>query len=87
MQQFSCPFCGDRPETEFVYVRAAESIPDGIPASSEQELSRIYHRTNPRGPSAELWQHASGCRSWLKIVRDTATHKVVEITSMHWNGK
>jgi methylglutamate dehydrogenase subunit B len=82
MQQFHCPFCGARPETEFVYVRAIESIPQEDPAGLAQELARIYQRTNPRGPSGELWQHASGCRSWLAIRRDTATHAVLEITSL-----
>jgi methylglutamate dehydrogenase subunit B len=81
MQQFNCPFCGERPETEFAYIRSAESIPLQIPASVSQELVRLYYRTNSRGRSRELWQHASGCRSWLEIERDTVTHAVLEIVT------
>jgi sarcosine oxidase subunit delta len=79
MHQFNCPFCGQRPETEFTYIRAMESIPRDIVADAAQELERIYYRTNSRGPSSELWQHSSGCRSWLAINRDTVTHAVLEI--------
>ncbi len=29
-----------------------------------------------RGTIQELWYHASGCRSWLTVTRDTRTHAV-----------
>ena len=29
-----------------------------------------------RGKHIELWQHISGCRQWIKVERDTATHEI-----------
>jgi sarcosine oxidase subunit delta len=29
-----------------------------------------------RGKHWELWQHLSGCRQWIKVERDTATHEI-----------
>ena len=87
MQQFTCPFCGERPEIEFVYVRSLESVPSQVSAGVKQELARIYYRANPRGPSRELWQHAFGCRSWLAIERDTVTHAVLDIASVRAQAK
>jgi heterotetrameric sarcosine oxidase delta subunit len=77
MQVFDCPFCGPRPETEFVYVRALESIA-ALPDAREQ-LAHLYTRENPRGPHRELWQHIYGCRSWFAITRDTVSHAVLDI--------
>ena len=36
-------------------------------------------RENPAGPNAELWQHAWGCRAWLRVVRDTRDDAVLEV--------
>jgi sarcosine oxidase subunit delta len=43
-------------------------------------MRRLYTRDNPRGLSWELWRHAYGCRAWLKLHRDTATHEIAEAT-------
>ena len=32
---------------------------------------------NPRGPHREYWHHANGCRAYVVVERDTATHAVV----------
>jgi sarcosine oxidase subunit delta len=37
-------------------------------------------RENPAGANAELWQHAGGCRAWLRVVRDTRSHALLEVT-------
>ena len=36
-------------------------------------------RDNPAGPNPELWQHTGGCRAWLRVVRDTRDHTVLEV--------
>ena len=28
---------------------------------------------------AELWYHGGGCRSWLRVVRDTRTHEIESV--------
>jgi heterotetrameric sarcosine oxidase delta subunit len=35
-------------------------------------------RDNPKGEWAERWSHSGGCRRWFNLIRDTATHKVLE---------
>jgi sarcosine oxidase subunit delta len=36
----------------------------------------VYMRCNPAGAILEHWYHASGCRSWLIVKRDTRTHEI-----------
>ena len=35
----------------------------------------VYNRKSLRGKHLELWQHIFGCRQWIKVERDTATHE------------
>jgi sarcosine oxidase subunit delta len=73
-----CPFCGARDISEFAYLGDATVVrpsPDA-PNALSQFLEAVYLRDNPRGPHSELWYHASGCRAWLRVERDTATHVV-----------
>jgi sarcosine oxidase subunit delta len=39
----------------------------------------VYIRDNPAGPLAELWYHGGGCRSWLRVVRDTRDHEIESV--------
>ena len=84
-----CPFCGPSAQTEFTYGGDASvvrpqppaSVEQGLDgdcdvASTQQWLDHIYLRDNPRGSHLEWWQHSSGCRAWIKVRRDTATHEV-----------
>lgn len=65
-----CPFCGDRDSREFVCRGEALPSPD---ASSAEFL---YPRDNPASWLNEHWYHASGCRQWLLVRRDTRTHAI-----------
>jgi len=73
-----CPFCGERDLSEFVYLGDADCRrPD--PAAQEaaaQFIEAVYLRDNPAGPHEELWYHASGCRGWLRVNRNTVTHEI-----------
>ena len=40
----------------------------------------VYLRDNIAGPHQEYWYHASGCRRWLVVDRDTRTHAVLAVT-------
>jgi sarcosine oxidase, subunit delta len=77
MQLIPCPFCGPRAEIEFVYGCVADAAAGPANLSDHEELDRIFIRQNPRGAEVELWQHASGCRSWIKIARNTLTHEIL----------
>ncbi|ESZ25689.1 sarcosine oxidase subunit delta [Mesorhizobium sp. L2C066B000] len=39
-------------------------------------IDYVYLRDNPRGAYEEYWHHTSGCRRWLVVSRDTATHEI-----------
>ena len=73
-----CPYCGNRDLREFVYLGdAALKRPDpDKPDALEQFTAYVYLRENPAGPIQELWYHASGCRSWLNVTRDTRSHVI-----------
>jgi len=73
-----CPFCGARDLTEFSYLGDAGYVrpaADGNDAV-ERFVEAVYLRDNPAGLHAELWYHTSGCRSWLRVTRDTRTHEI-----------
>jgi heterotetrameric sarcosine oxidase delta subunit len=79
--RLTCPFCGSRDAHEFSYLGdATVRRPD---ASAENAIAQfheyVYLRDNPAGLHKELWYHASGCRQWLEVERDTRSHAVSAI--------
>ena len=76
--RINCPYCGMRDVAEFTYLGAADlKRPDPSAADAQQAFFEYaYLRDNPAGPFAELWYHGGGCRSWLRIVRDTRSHVI-----------
>jgi heterotetrameric sarcosine oxidase delta subunit len=79
--RIKCPYCGEREAAEFTYLGAADlKRPDaGAPGAKAAFHDYVYMRENPAGPLAELWYHSAGCRSWLRIVRDTRTHEIASV--------
>ncbi|SNB74191.1 N-methylglutamate dehydrogenase subunit B [Arboricoccus pini] len=76
--RLTCPFCGPRDLREFTYRGDAtlrRPDPDAANAASAF-ADYVYLRANPRGPHREHWYHAAGCRAWLVVERDTATHAI-----------
>ena len=70
-----CPHCGLRPKEEFTIKGAA--LPRPAPeASGDVWFDHVFLRDNPRGAYEEYWHHTSGCRRWLIVSRDTATHEI-----------
>ena len=74
-----CPWCGPRPETEFSYGGEAHIVrpkePDTL--SDEKWADYLYMRSNARGPYLEQWCHASGCRRWFNLKRDTVSYQIL----------
>ena len=67
--------------SEFVYLGDANCKrpdPDGSDAQA-QFFAAVYLRDNPAGPHDEHWYHAFGCRSWLRVKRDTRTHEIFSV--------
>jgi len=74
-----CPYCGPRDSSEFNYGGDAARVrPNITDADPEHWLAYVYERDNPRGPHKEFWHHLHGCRQWLVVTRDTATHVITD---------
>jgi len=76
-----CPFCGERDSGEFTFHGDA-SVRRPDPAAHdamEKFFKAVYIRDNPAGRYEELWYHGGGCRSWLRVARDTRTHEVFSV--------
>ncbi len=83
MQLFSCPFCGERDETEFQFAGEAGKIrPEPAPEISDEDWSRYLHRNeNPRGATSEIWVHQT-CGEYFVMERDTVSHVISATRSL-----
>jgi methylglutamate dehydrogenase subunit B len=78
--RINCPHCGLRDVAEFSYVAdALRSRPE--PSSTDQEAwhDYVFNRANPRGRHKEFWQHNHGCRAFMSVERDVATHEIFSV--------
>ena len=75
--KISCPVCGERDHTEFLYGGDAEK-PRPDPGSRDLRAwhDYVFSFDNPSGAHREFWQHVLGCRQWLVLERDTSTNQV-----------
>ena len=79
--RIECPFCGERDVSEFTYLGDAgcprpRADTQGL---AERFYEAVYLRENPAGPHQELWYHAAGCLSWLRVTRNTCTHEIIAV--------
>jgi len=79
MLMIRCPCCGPRGQNEFTYGGDASVARPSPDAGAAAWFAYVYARDNPKGPHDEFWQHSAGCRSWLKVTRDTRTHDVIAV--------
>ena len=76
MHRIDCPWCGVRDEEEFQYQGDATVTRPAFDAPQEAFFRYVYVRDNPKGWHTEWWHHVGGCRQWVKVVRNTATHEI-----------
>lgn len=84
MQQFPCPFCGLRDETEFHFAAEAGKVrPDtaGADISPEAWAKYLYFQRNPKGATREIWMHTT-CREFFILERDTVTMEVTGVQAL-----
>ncbi len=76
-----CPWCGPRDEAEFHYGGQAHvPYPENPASLTDKEWAEyLFFRDNPKGPFAERWSHAAGCRRWFNAVRDTSTNEILAV--------
>lgn len=74
-----CPYCGERPETEFHYGGEAHiARPENPDALSDEEWADfLFMRSNTKGAFRERWIHAAGCRRWFNAIRDTVSYRIM----------
>ncbi len=79
--RIECPFCGERDVSEFKYLgdAAFRRPQSGAENVADRFYEAVYLRDNPAGPHRELWYHAGGCLSWLRVTRDTRTHEILGV--------
>ena len=79
--RIGCPYCGERDLSEFTYLGdGSYTRPDANAAGAKfAYYTAVYLRDNPAGPHPEFWYHSGGCRSWLKVTRDTVTHRILAV--------
>ena len=84
MLLITCPHCGQRDESEFVYGGEAH-IARPLQAdqlTDPQWGDYLFMRKNPKGMHFERWNHARGCRRWFNAARHTVTHEIVATYKM-----
>lgn len=83
MQQFPCPFCGLRNETEFHFaVEAGHPRPEPAEEVSDADWAKyLYLYKAPKGASSEVWVHLT-CGEYFVMERDTVTRDVLGSTPL-----
>jgi sarcosine oxidase subunit delta len=82
MMQLHCPWCGPRPENEFHCGGTSHIQRPPLDCSDAAWGDYLFFRDNPRGAHAERWRHSYGCGQWFNLLRDTASHKVLQVYGM-----
>ena len=77
MLLIKCPWCGERPEIEFVAKGEAHVARPAEGASEAEIAEALYVRDNTRGLLAERWRHLHGCGRFFNAVRHTVTDRFV----------
>jgi len=74
-----CPYCGLRPEIEFVHGGEAHIARPAVPTDVDMEdwTAYLYLRTNEKGVHAERWRHTHGCARFFNALRDTTTDQIL----------
>ncbi|HXN22788.1 MAG TPA: sarcosine oxidase subunit delta [Candidatus Dormibacteraeota bacterium] len=72
-----CPNCGRRSVYEFRFGGEVQQAL-AADASVADWINYRFNRLNVAGMQTEWWFHRSGCRQWLKAVRNTISNEVVE---------
>ena len=87
MLYIKCPHCGLRPQTEFSYGGdASVKRPELNKEISDQDWDNfVYLRKSRRGKHVEICHHISGCRQWIKVERDKATHEIFKTSKVNEN--
>ena len=84
MLLITCPYCGQRDESEFACGGEAHiARPLQTDTLTDQQWGDyLFMRKNPKGVHYERWMHAKGCRRYFNVARDTVTHEIYAVYEM-----
>lgn len=82
MMRIPCPWCGERPESEFHCGGASHLVRPPMECSDEAWADYLFMRDNPVGRHAEKWRHTYGCGQWFNVLRHTETHEISAVYRM-----
>ena len=73
----TCPFCGERDQSEFSAGGEAHIIRPKQPTelSDDEWADFLFMRKNIKGIQFERWNHAHGCRKWFNV---TEIHQMIK---------
>jgi sarcosine oxidase subunit delta len=79
MLLIACPYCGERPESEFRHGGEAHVARPVDPNAATDEAwgAYLYLRSNPRGVAYERWRHVHGCGRFFNCVRHTVSDRIL----------
>ena len=79
MLLIDCPYCGERPELEFVNAGEAHLLrPKRAEEVSDDDWAGfLFRRQNPKGVHTERWRHIHGCAKFFNALRDTRSDKFI----------
>jgi heterotetrameric sarcosine oxidase delta subunit len=81
MMLLTCPHCGPRAQSEFVFERTVDSVVY-LDAAPNDAMATLFTRTNPRGEDDEIWRHTYGCRAWMVVTRHRVTHAISAVRAV-----
>ena len=81
MLLITCPWCGERDQSEFSYGGEAHIArpADSANMTDEEWGEFVFLRNNTKGVFNERWMHQAGCRRWFNAVRNTATDRFLAV--------
>ena len=82
MMRLDCPWCGERPESEFHCGGTSHIQRPPLACTDEEWADYLFTRENPAGAHAERWRHTYGCGQWFNVLRDTVTHEIAAVYAM-----
>ncbi len=79
MLHIPCPYCGMRDEVEFAYAGEAHIVrpTNGAEMTDEQWADYLFNRKNIKGIHLEQWQHATGCRQYFNVARNSIDNTIL----------
>lgn len=74
-----CPYCGERDEVEFAYAGEAHIVrpTNGAEMTDAEWADYLFNRRNIKGIQLEQWQHATGCRQFFNVARNSINNDIL----------